>query len=334
MSHNKKILQGLLTAEAENRLHHAYILAGPASRAKLECVEMFAAEIFSKSGEQGLFGNAGGSSGRELERVQGRNHPDFSRLDAVEGKLGIDEVRELPRILAFAPLEAKRRVVVLPEAAAMNAQAANCILKTLEEPPPHSMFFLLCREPSELLQTIVSRCQVLRFAPLSDDELLAQLEGKEGEAKDAILAFSEGALERAELLLADEGLLALRKEACERLLELWEASPRIPSKAALWVEKIEGEERVQVVLDSWEILLRDLAFVKGGASAGHLRFRDCHPRLEAVASKASSVDEIAQRSSAINRFRVYRRLNGNLRLDLAALLSELQILLGKGPGLA
>jgi hypothetical protein len=53
-----------------------------------------------------------------------------------------------------------------------------------------------------------------------------------------------------------------------------------------------------------------------------------------VASKASSVDEIAQRSSAINRFRVYRRLNGNLRLDLAALLSELQILLGKGPGLA
>ncbi len=319
MSRNREILRGLLSAAQEDRIQHAYILSGPASVAKLDCVEQFAAAIFSMP-------PAGGASEQQtLERIRNRSHPDFTRLENADGDLGVDEMRGLPRLLAFPPLEAVKRIVLIPEAASMTVQAANGLLKVLEEPPAHTMFFLLCRDPADLLRTIVSRCQVLRFAPLSDVEMLANLEAPV--EPDVLLGWSEGSLERAGLLLTAENALTLRREACERLMELWEASPRVPSIAASWVEKIEGEVACQIVIDSWEILLRDFVLVVSGGGAAHLRFQDCFARLAGLASKGgvALADEIPQRASAIDRFRLYRRLNGNLRLDFAALLVELQI---------
>jgi len=337
VSRNQDILTGLLTADRENRLHHAYILSGPASVAKVDCVERFAAKIFSESGG-GLFAGGGATGATEeqvLHRIHAGHHPDFTRLEDLEKnkelerdeKSALDQVRELPRLLAFPPLEARRRVVLIPGAADLNTVAFNSILKVLEEPPAHTMFFLLCRDPADLLRTIVSRCQVLRFAPLSDEEMLASLGERVGGNQEAVLGWSEGSMERAELLLTEENALALRKDACDRLLELWEASPRVPSSAARWVEKVEGETATQLVLDSWETLLRDFTFVASGAGPAHLRFRDCHIRLAELARKGgvAAQEEIPERSSAINRFRVYRRLNGNLRLDFSALLTELQI---------
>lgn len=326
-THNRKVLDALLRAAREGHLHHAYILSGPASVAKVRSVEQFAGEIFAENGG-GLFASTAPDPAQLIERVQRRAHPDFTRLEepAADDKNGrsiLEQVRDLPKLLAFPPLEANKRIVLIPDAAALNDSAFNSILKILEEPPAHTMFFLLCRDPADLLTTIVSRCQVLRFAPLADDEVRAYL--KDQPVTPEMLGFAEGALERAELLLQPEsGFAELRTEACEHLLSLWEASPRIPSTAQQWVEKIEGEDATQVVVDSWEVLLRDLAFVASGATPADIRFRGLHPRLAPLAARAQS-DEIPQRFSAINRFRVYRRLNGNLRLDFAALLAELQL---------
>jgi DNA polymerase-3 subunit delta' len=326
-THNRKILDALLRASKEDHLHHAYILSGPASVAKVHCVEHFAAEIFAENGG-GLFAATAPDPSQLAERIQRRAHPDFTRLEEPpegekNGKTILEQVRELPKLLAYPPLEANKRVVLIPFAAELNDSAFNSILKILEEPPAHTMFFLLCRDPAELLPTIVSRCQVLRFAPLADAEMRTYLDGQS--VTEELLGFAEGALERAELLLIPEsGHAELRSQACEQLLKLWESSPRIPSSAQQWVEKIEGDDAAQVVVDSWEVLFRDLAFVASGASAGDIRFRDLHSRLAPLAARADT-NEIPQRFSALNRFRVYRRLNGNLRLDFAALLTELQI---------
>lgn len=322
---NADILQGLLRSEEEGRLPHALILSGPANEAKVLCVEKFAAKLFAKGGG-GLFGG-NVDEGSILARIQSRNHPDFTRVEATEDKSSLDQIRELPRLVAFQPLEAPRRLVLFPDAAELNAAAFNAFLKILEEPPAHTMFFLLCRDPGELAQTIQSRCQVLRFAPLADDDLAGMLGEKGGHDPDTVLAFAEGSLERARLLLNDEDGFDLRKAACERLLELWEAAPRIPSGSAGFVEKIEGDAHTAIVLDCWETLLRDFAFAAAGAGPGHMRFREFHGRLRALGEKGGgdTLAEIPKKASAINRFRVYRELNGNLRLDFAALLSELQL---------
>jgi DNA polymerase-3 subunit delta' len=323
VSRNSTILEGLRRASAEGRLHHAYILGGPEGSAKQDCVQQFAAELFAAGGG-GLFGGAG-SVEDSLRRVQSRNHPDFTVLEPVNDKIGVDEVRELPRILAFPPLEAPRRVILIVGAGSMNVQAANAILKILEEPPAHTMFFLLCRDPAELLPTIVSRGQVLRFAPLSREEILKSL-GDVAEP-DTVVGWSEGSLERARALLAGEEGLLLRRQACENLLDLWEAAPRVPASVAHWAETQTEESACLQVVDCWEILLRDFLFTVAGAGESDLRFRDFYSRLKALAGRTSDAvfSEAASKQSFINRFRVYRGLNGNLRLDLVALLVELQL---------
>ena len=322
---NQEILAGLLRSEEEGRLPHALILSGPAAEAKVACVERFAAKLFAKGGG-GLFGG-NADEGSILSRIQSRNHPDFTRIVASEEQSTLDQIRELPRLVAFQPLEAPRRVVLFPDAAELNASAFNAFLKILEEPPAHTMFFLLCRDPGELAQTIVSRCQVLRFAPLSDDELAGMLGEKGGEEPDTVLTWAEGSLERARLLLGEEDGLALRRAACERLLDLWEASPRIPSSSVSFVEGVESDAQASIVLASWETPLRAPAFASLGAPVSALRFQELHPRLAALGQRGgeAALAEIPKKASAINRFRVWRELNGNLRLDFAALLAELQI---------
>lgn len=321
MSRNQKILQGLQQAEQEGRLHHAYILSGPASAAKLECVEQFAARIFSEGKES--------EEAQVLARIRAGNHPDFTRLENLEGDVGVENVRGLPRLVAFAPLESRKRIVLIPKAASLTGQAANSVLKILEEPPAHTMFFLLCRDAGELLRTIVSRCQILRFAPLSVEDLQERLGDKNSaEERARLLGWSEGSLERAELLLNEDGALALQQEACENLVKLWESSPRIPSSTVRWSESLEGEVAEQVVIDTWEGLLADFAYIAAGTKSAETRFPPFHARLAALVenSQGAALAEISERASGINRFRVYRELNGNIRLDLAALLGELQII--------
>lgn len=317
MSRNGRVLEGLRLSEAEGRLHHAYILSGPEAPAKMECVQRLAADFSAqKSGAEEAF-----------QRIRRGNHPDFLLITPDEGLVSVDSIRTLPKSLAYPPLEAERRVVVIEGAQAMNAQANNALLKILEEPPGHTMFFLLCREPAELLPTIQSRCQVLRFAPLGEEELLQTLEGRGEAEKNTIVAWSEGSLARAELLLKTEGAFELRREACEHLLALWEASPRIPSATFQWVESVTSEDACQIAIDSWALLLRDLTFTAAGAQGASLRFPEFQSRLQALVKErgVEIVDEAAGKSEHLNRFRVYRQFNGNLRLDFANLLTGLQV---------
>jgi DNA polymerase-3 subunit delta' len=321
MSHNGRVLESLLAASAEGKLHHAYIFSGPESPAKMETAERLAASF---STGNGLFG---GASDGALERIRRGNHPDFLRIAPHEALISVDDVRILPKALSYPPLEASRRVVAIEGAECMNSQAANAILKILEEPPAHTLFFLLCRHPAELLATIVSRCQVWSFAPLAEKELLEALQGREVAEPEVVAAWSEGSLARAEALLQTEGALVLRREACERLLGLWEASPRVPHETFRFVEGLEPEERCEIALGAWELLLRDLAFTAAGARAAELRFPEFFSRLSSLSGGKNQelVDEAAAKTAIINRFRVYRQFNGNLRLDMAALAAGLQL---------
>lgn len=315
------ILAGLEAARRDGRLHHAYALAGPETAHKTKVVEEFAAAFATEGGR----GNA-------LARIQNGMHPDFVRLVPTNDLLNVEEMRTLPKALAYPPLELSRRVVLLERAQTLNGQAANAILKILEEPPPHTMFFLQCREPSELLPTIVSRCQVLRFPPLGEEELRKEL----GDAANlsAALVYSEGSRARADHFLALEGAESTQREAAEHLISLWEASPRVPSSAVQWVEGLEDDALAQIAVDTWELVLRDLAFAASGAPANALRLPVYHGRLAKLgqAGREALVAEAASKSAALNRFRVHRDFNGNARLNFAALLAELQMFsVGKRP---
>jgi len=101
-------------------------------------------------------------------------HPDLVELVPPEGKerIGIDQVREAIRQGQFAPIEGERKVCLLPRAEALTPEAANALLKALEEPPRDLLFLLLAEGTADVLPTILSRSEIVRLRPLSREELL------------------------------------------------------------------------------------------------------------------------------------------------------------------
>ena len=103
-------------------------------------------------------------------------HPDVLIVEPGDtGSIKVEQVREIVDRAAYRPFEGRRRVVIVDEADALVAPAQNALLKTLEEPPPSSVFFLITPRPDALLATVQSRCPRLRFRPLDAHDVAAAL---------------------------------------------------------------------------------------------------------------------------------------------------------------
>ena len=187
---------------------HAYLFHGPSGTGKRTVARAFAAALLADGAQQPQ---------TVLLRVQRDAHPDLTWVTpsgASEVLVGdIDE--PVVAAAAHTPFESSRRVFVIEAAGSMNDQAANRLLKTLEEPPPFAHLILLAEHREDVLPTIASRCQQVRFDPLSDELLAARL--REGDAANveperaaacARLAAGDGQL--AELLASERGI-ALRE---------------------------------------------------------------------------------------------------------------------------
>lgn len=324
-----KILDALQSANKENRLHHAYLLTGSEESAKVDCVEKFAAQIFSEGAGSSLFGG-GADAESVLQRIKRGNHPDFMKFQPVNNIIGVDEVRELPRALSYAPLEAGKRIVMIKEADALNPQASNAILKILEEPPHHTMFFLLASSAESILETVVSRCQMMHFVPLTEVEFGEAVKEFSPDLTSKnlslLFAWSGGSIERAKKFLSLEAAFDVVNESVNQLLLLWENSPRIPGESAKWLEEVE-ETYSEVIVDAWHLLLRDFMILGAQKDASCLFFPELRMRLQTLAAKTGPdfLDELTNKTSAINRFRVHDAFHGGVRLNLTALFCELQL---------
>ena len=143
---------------------------------------------------------------KSCRKIETGSHPDILRVKPSGSFIKIDQIRSLCQTLAMKPYEARLRVVIISDAQAMNPAAGNALLKALEEPPARTILILVAAHPSDLMPTIVSRCQHIRFNPLSRKTLESLLVGDHGlEAGDAavITAMANGSLSRALRLYRD-----------------------------------------------------------------------------------------------------------------------------------
>jgi DNA polymerase-3 subunit delta' len=137
---------------------------------------------------------------KSCRKIEAGNHPDIIRVKPSGPFIKINQVRSLCQTLAMKPYEARRRVVIITEAQAMNPAAGNALLKMLEEPPLRTILILVATHTSDLLPTIVSRCQQIRFKPISNQHLESVLVERHGlDPGDAIIitTMAGGSLSRA-----------------------------------------------------------------------------------------------------------------------------------------
>src|SRR5262245_29605984 len=170
------VLASFRRVVANKRLAHAYLFCGPEGVGK----RLFAAELAKALlCEEPPAGQPLTTCDRcaSCRLVEAGNHPDFFAVRRPEDKneLPIDVMRELCANFGLKAARGRGKVAVLDDADDMNEEAANCFLKTLEEPPPRSVFVLIGTDPQRQLPTIRSRCQIVRFAPLPEKTVLELL---------------------------------------------------------------------------------------------------------------------------------------------------------------
>jgi DNA polymerase-3 subunit delta' len=194
--HARAVLEGALAGH----LAHAYLLHGPAGTGKRAAARHFAAELLARD-------SADPASART--RVEHGTHPDLTWVapSGAHEMLRRDVAEAVVAAAAHTPFEASHRVFVLERADTMNDEAANSLLKTLEEPPAYVVLLLLTDRPTQVLETVASRCQPVRFDPVAPAELARQLiaEGAPEDAAGACARLSLGDGERARALAFGDG---------------------------------------------------------------------------------------------------------------------------------
>jgi DNA polymerase-3 subunit delta' len=201
---------------ARGDIAHAWLFLGPSGSGKRATAEVIAAALNCP-----VMPGVGCSECSTCLRTARRRHPDVHHIVPEGPLIPVDVIREsvIPEA-SRSPFEATYKVFIIEEADRMNESAQNALLKTLEEPQPDTVFFLLSDHEEELLETIHSRCRVVRFDPVPEARIVKLLEEEGAPAEEAMLAarLSTGDFERARALAFDP--------AARERRSLWMSIPR------------------------------------------------------------------------------------------------------------
>jgi len=258
----------MVEAVASGRIPHAWMITGPSGIGKATLAYRFARYVLSGMGEgadegPGLFGDAlpAAPAGLHVPRdnpvfsqIAAGSHPDMlvvergydEKRKKMRGEIVVDDVRQIGSFLRLTPSLGGWRVVVLDSADEMNRNAANAVLKLLEEPPRQALLILVSHAPGRLLPTIRSRCRAVRLGPLSDsqvgDLLAKHLPELDPAHAETLVALSEGSIGRA-LSLAEAGGI----DALTELFRALAGYPEVKDLAVLeladkWTRAVKAEE--------------------------------------------------------------------------------------------
>lgn len=228
-------------AVTSGKLHHAWLLTGPRGVGKATFAWAAARWLLSDTPGPGMTVAADDPTARRLRalsepRLALVRRPWDDKTGRLRAEITVDEIRKLLAFFHMSAADGGRRVAIIDAADELNTQAANALLKMLEEPPKDAVLFLVAHQPARLLPTIRSRCRTLRLAPLEPAamaDVLADL-GAIGDAA-RLAALSAGSVGEALRLVGQDGLAVY-----QRLVELFDTLPRMDRSAALKLADMAG----------------------------------------------------------------------------------------------
>lgn len=276
-------LQTILQQEAPS---HAYLFVGPPGTGKTRAAMAFACCLLET-------GTVGG--GRTWER---ENHPDLFVAGKTGSKVSITEVRRLEEWLAYHPYLSSYRVALFPGAHLLSIEAANALLKTLEEPPVYAVLVLISDE-GDVLPTVRSRCQEVKFnplpAPLMEQTLLQ--EGTEPVRAGLAARLARGSLKRARLFAGLPELEESLSRGREFLLEVARGGELILLRKAQELEK--DEIKRLLFFSIIEVLLRDVAVYHETKDPKLMVFAENLDLATELSIKAERVKRVLQEMSGL-----------------------------------
>ena len=312
---------GLLRRSLESsQLSHAYLFVGPAHVGK-HTLALNLAQAVNCASEGPPCQQCA-----SCRRIIAAKHPDVHVVDLLSGEkkeIGIRQVAEMQAAAHLPPFEGRYKVFILDRAELLSHEAANSLLKTLEEPPPRVLIILLTAGESALLPTVASRCQRVELRPLpaaAVREALVADHHVAPDRADLLARLSGGCPGWALLALRDESVLAEREERLADFARLCDAGTheRLAYAAELAGLFGKGRDRAADTLSAWLQWWRDIMLIKCGNS----RWIINADREEALRRQAERHTPSAIRAfmQAIGRTGRELEQNANPRLALEVLL--------------
>ena len=253
----KHKLKHLMRSVHTGRIVHALLLTGPEGTGKRAAAEYLARGLVCAEADP----PCGGCPA--CKQALAGIHPDIHVLEPERGMIRIDPVRALMNALSMRPYSAKLHIAIIDGADHMNESAQNALLKTLESPTGSVMFLLIAESASGLLPTVISRCQTLRFAPMSVQECAQTLmaQGIAPERARTLAGLAQGAPHKA-LRLNDDTEFAALRETVLRSIETLKSDKDVLTSANLLTQDKADPMRI---LDMLELWARDLMALQNGA---------------------------------------------------------------------
>ena len=310
----------MLKKHVVNDPRHAYLFAGPPGLGRRTLALHFAQALNCQTPIE-----AGIPCGqcRDCRQIAAMQYADLTIVQAESegGVIKVDQIREVRRILTLKPYVAKYRVALFLRFQEANDNAANALLKTLEEAPSYAVLILTADNPEQLLPTIVSRCEVLRLRVLPIEEIQRELEhgGLESFRSKLIAHLSGGRPGYARQLIESDSLLEKREEELNDLQRLISTS-RVDKFA--YADKLsKDKDSMRHTLLVWLSYWRDVMLRTAQAESPLVNL-DRNVEIESLAG-AISVSESRRTVSALEKALEQMERNVNPRLLAEVLLLDL-----------
>ena len=300
------------------RISHAYLFTGKAGVGKRTLAMQFAKALFCKEGS-----NDSCDTCIICQKIKHFNHPDLENIEIENDskQLKIDQIREMQKNLVYKPYEGERKIYIISNADCMTLQAANSLLKTLEEPPSYATIILLAEDVNKILPTVFSRCQHIKLSVIPRYEIKELLISRNiNEEKAGLIArLAGGSPGKALKLCYEEKLFSQRKELINILLKLNKTDKiELFKNADRMEELLKQQFPLFDLLSNW---YHDIIIYKQGSQNDNIINYDFRENIKKQA-ELYNINELISVLQLINRYQRY--IKQNVKKDLA-----LQVLLLK-----
>lgn len=253
-----EIKKSLINSIKNNQVSHCYIFEGPKGMGKYDLALIFAQSLLCNDFSEEPCNICG-----DCIKFNSKNHPDLHVINNDEKTIKREDIDELIESVYNKPYEADRKVYIIENAHDMTQQASNTFLKTLEEPPGHSVIILLTNNINLLIPTIVSRCQIVKFKNINNDIIIQHLIDKYHTDKlTAYLAanYSKGILNKAiNIINGKDDILEKRKDIIELFNKIIKSDAEIIFELENYFE--DQKDNIDIIIEIMMLWIRDIIFV-------------------------------------------------------------------------
>jgi DNA polymerase-3 subunit delta' len=284
-----ELMLALINSARRSDSAHAYIFEGASGMRTHECAALLAAALTCRHTDSAPCGTC-----PSCVTAKAETSPDIIYVNKKDKKsIGVEPVRELTQDASVKPFESEHKVYIIEEADLMTEPAQNALLKTLEEPPSFVTFILLVQDTSPLLTTVLSRCVLVKFPPISESRLREYISRTypDETRTDFLCRYAQGNPGAVDEVIADDGFEAVRTSSFQMLPKL--LAPQLLSVYEIADYMKENSDKSDMIIDFWLDYMRDILLIRQNSESLIVN-ADFAERLNAISTRLT--DEFTVRT--------------------------------------